>query len=138
MDEKGARAIALRSRGTPRIANRLVKRVSDYALVKADGKITQGVAKQALDNLKIDDCGLDNTDRALLKLIIEKYNGGPVGIETIAAALGEDSRTLEDVCEPYLLQAGLLQRTPRGRKVSSAGYKHLGHKSPIEQCTMFG
>lgn len=129
IDEKGALAIARRSRGTPRIANRLVKRVSDYALVKHDGKITEDIANKSLDILKIDEFGLDTTDRCLLKLIIEKYEGGPVGIETIAAAIGEDVRTLEDVCEPFLLQAGLLQRTPRGRKVSSAGYRHLGYKT---------
>ena len=129
IDEKGALAIARRSRGTPRIANRLVKRVSDYALVEHDGKITEDIANKSLDILKIDEFGLDTTDRCLLKLIIEKYEGGPVGIETIAAAIGEDVRTLEDVCEPFLLQAGLLQRTPRGRKVSPAGYRHLGYKT---------
>lgn len=125
--EEGAHAIARRSRGTPRIANRLVKRVSDFALVKHDGKITEDVANESLDILKIDAFGLDTTDRSLLKLIIEKYDGGPVGVETIAAAIGEDVRTIEDVCEPYLLQAGLLQRTPRGRKVSPATYRHLGY-----------
>ena len=129
----GAVAIARRSRGTPRIANRLVKRVADYALVKSNGIINEKIANEALDVLKIDICGLDNTDRALLKLIIEKYDGGPVGIETIAAALGEDVRTIEDVYEPYLLQEGLIQRTPRGRKVSPQGYRHLGYKAPIEQ-----
>ena len=133
IDEKGATAIARRSRGTPRIANRLVKRVADYALVKSNGIITEDIANEALDVLKIDKCGLDNTDRALLKLIIEKYDGGPVGIETIAAALGEDVRTIEDVYEPYLLQEGLIQRTPRGRKVSPQGYRHLGYKSFSEQ-----
>ena len=132
IDDDGAYAIAKRSRGTPRIANRLVKRVSDYALVKHNGKINANIANESLDILQIDNCGLDTTDRNLLKLIIEKYDGGPVGIETIAAALGEDVRTLEDVCEPYLLQAGLLQRTPRGRKVSPAGYRHLGLHSKIE------
>lgn len=126
--EEGAHAIARRSRGTPRIANRLIKRVSDFALVKHDGKITEDVANESLDILKIDGYGLDNTDRNLLKLIIEKYDGGPVGVETIAAAIGEDVRTIEDVCEPFLLQAGLLQRTPRGRKVSPATYRHLGYK----------
>ena len=129
IDEKGALAIARRSRGTPRIANRLIKRVSDYALVKYNGKITQDIANESLDILKIDEFGLDTTDRNLLKLIIEKYDGGPVGIETIAAAIGEDVRTIEDVCEPFLLQAGLLQRTPRGRKVSPATYRHLGYKT---------
>lgn len=132
IDEKGAFAIAKRSRGTPRIANRLVKRVSDYALVKHNGKINASVANDSLDTLQIDNFGLDTTDRNLLKLIIEKYDGGPVGIETIAAALGEDVRTLEDVCEPFLLQAGLLQRTPRGRKVSPAGYRHLGLRSKYD------
>ncbi len=127
IDDKGALAIAKRSRGTPRIANRLIKRVSDYALVKHDGKITEDIANQSLDILKIDEFGLDTTDRNLLKLIIEKYDGGPVGIETIAAAIGEDVRTIEDVCEPFLLQVGLLQRTPRGRKVSPATYRHLGY-----------
>lgn len=135
--EEGAKAIAKRSRGTPRIANRLVKRVSDFAIVKYDGEINQAVADESLDILKIDEFGLDNTDRALLNLIIEKYDGGPVGIETIAAALSEDVRTIEDVCEPYLLQVGLLQRTPRGRKVSPEGYRHLGLKSPSEQTKLF-
>ena len=124
----GAKAIAKCSRGTPRIANRLVKRAGDFALVKYNEEITEEVANEALDVLKIDKYGLDNTDRALLKLIIDKYNGGPVGIETIAAAIGEDVRTIEDVCEPYLLQAGLLQRTPRGRKVSPEAYRHLGYE----------
>ncbi len=137
IDEKGAYTIAGRSRGTPRIANRLVKRVADYALVKGDGKITEDIANKALDVLNIDNSGLDSTDRSLLTLIIDKYNGGPVGIETIAAALGEDVRTIEDVYEPYLLQSGLLQRTPRGRMVSPAAYKHLNYKIPNEQQTLF-
>ncbi len=135
--EEGAKAIAKRSRGTPRIANRLVKRVADFALVKYDGIIDERVANESLDTLKIDTFGLDTTDRALLNLIIEKYDGGPVGVETIAAALSEDVRTIEDVCEPYLLQAGFLQRTPRGRKVSPEGYRHLGIKQPSEQKTLF-
>ena len=135
--EKGAEAIARRSRGTPRIANRLVKRVSDFAIVKYDGTIDEKVANESLDILKIDEFGLDNTDRALLSLIIDKYDGGPVGIETIAAALSEDVRTIEDVCEPYLLQAGLLQRTPRGRKVSPEGFRHLGRKMPSTQTSLF-
>lgn len=135
--EEGAKVIARRSRGTPRIANRLVKRVSDYALVKNNGKITEDIANKSLDILKIDEIGLDTTDRGLLKLIIEKFNGGPVGIETLAAALGEDVRTLEDVCEPYLLQIGFLQRTPRGRKVSIAACKHLGYKNFNEQQSLF-
>ena len=135
--DDGAEAIAKRSRGTPRIANRLVKRVSDFALIKFDGVITKDVANYSLDILNIDEFGLDMTDRALLNLIIEKYDGGPVGIETIAAALSEDVRTLEDVCEPYLLQAGLLQRTPRGRKVSPEGYRHLGKKIKNMQQSLF-
>ncbi len=134
---EGAKAIAMRSRGTPRIANRLVKRVSDFAIVKYEGIIDEKVANESLDILKIDKFGLDTTDRALLNLIIEKYDGGPVGIETIAAALSEDVRTIEDVCEPYLLQAGFLQRTPRGRKVSPEGYRHLGIKQPSCQTSLF-
>lgn len=131
IDEKGAEIIARRSRGTPRIANRLVKRVADFALVRADGKINEEVALNALKILNIDDHGLDNTDRALMTLIIEKYDGGPVGLETIGAALGEDPKTIEDVYEPYLLQEGFIQRTPRGRKVSPEGYRMLGFK-PVE------
>lgn len=139
IDEKGAFAIACRSRGTPRIANRLIKRVSDFALVKYDGKITENIANESLDILKIDEYGLDATDRSLLRLIIEKFNGGPVGIETIAAAIGEDVRTIEDVCEPFLLQAGLIQRTPRGRKVTDSTYNHLKYKvcRPNNQQTLF-
>lgn len=135
--DEGAFAIAKRSRGTPRIANRLVKRVSDYALVKYDGEITQDIAVSSLNCLKIDDMGLDNTDRCLLKLIIEKFDGGPVGIETLSAALGEDSRTIEDVCEPYLLQAGFIQRTPRGRKVSPEALRYLGYKVNNAQASLF-
>ena len=131
IDKDGALEIASRSRGTPRIANRLVKRVADFALVKSDGKIGREIAKAALDTLKIDECGLDMTDRGLLKLIAEKFNGGPVGIETLAAALGEDVKTLEDVCEPYLLQAGLLQRTPRGRMITPYALEHLGLKKRV-------
>ena len=113
--------------------------MSDFALVKHDGRITEDIANESLDTLKIDEFGLDTTDRTLLRLIIEKYDGGPVGIETIAAAIGEDVRTIEDVCEPFLLQAGLLQRTPRGRKVSPETYRHLGYKIPVscEQKNLF-
>lgn len=136
--DDGAIAIAKRSRGTPRIANRLIKRVGDYALVKHDGEVTKEIAQDALDCLKIDNYGLDNTDRSLLKLIIEKFDGGPVGIETISAALGEDVRTIEDVCEPFLLQAGFLQRTPRGRKVSPEALRYLGYKNNIQQASLFG
>lgn len=137
IDADGAAVIASRSRGTPRIANRLVKRVADYALVKADGIITEDVAKDALTTLHIDDNGLDSTDKALLTLIIEKYDGGPVGLETLAAALGEDARTIEDVYEPYLLQEGIIQRTPRGRKISPEGYRLLGYKMPTAQQSLF-
>lgn len=135
--KEGAKAIAKRSRGTPRIANRLVKRVGDYALVRHDGEITEEIANDALDCLKIDELGLDNTDRSLLKLIIEKFDGGPVGIETLSAALGEDVRTLEDVCEPYLLQSGFIQRTPRGRKISPEALRYLGYKSNTAQRNLF-
>ncbi len=140
IETKGAEAVAKRSRGTPRIANRLIKRVSDYALVTnetSEIKVTEDIANKALDTLKIDHFGLDNIDRELLKLIIEKYDGGPVGIETIAAALGEDTKTIEDVYEPFLLQAGLIQRTSRGRKVSPEGYRHLGYKISSAQQQLF-
>lgn len=135
--EEGASIIASRSRGTPRIANRLLKRVRDFATVKSDGIITDKVANDSLELLNVDRHGLDTTDRELLKLIIEKFDGGPVGIETLAAALGEDLRTIEDVYEPYLLQMGLISRTPRGRKVSPAGYKHMGYNVPSIQPTLF-
>jgi Holliday junction DNA helicase RuvB len=135
--EEGANTIASRSRGTPRIANRLLKRVRDYATVKSDGIITDDIAVKSLELLKVDHYGLDTTDRDLLRLIIEKYDGGPVGIDTLCAALGEDIRTIEDVYEPYLLQSGFIQRTPRGRKVSPAGYKHLGCKIPSAQQNLF-
>lgn len=135
--EEGADVIAKCSRCTPRIANRLIKRVSDFALIKYDGLITEEVAKDSLHNLNIDEYGLDTIDRELLRFIVDSYDGGPVGIETIAAALCEDVKTIEDVYEPYLMQLGLLQRTPRGRKVSPAGYRHLGIKTDSEQQTLF-
>jgi Holliday junction DNA helicase RuvB len=135
--DDGASEIAKCSRGTPRIANRLVKRVGDFALVKSNGTITESVAKNSLRTLDIDNLGLNSTDRTLLKLIIEKYDGGPVGIETLSAALGEDVRTLEDVCEPYLLQIGFLQRTPRGRKVSPEAIRYLGYNIKSEQTSLF-
>ncbi len=131
--DDGAREIALRSRGTPRITNRFVKRLRDFAIVKNSSEITIDIAKEALDMLKIDHLGLDSTDISLLELMIQKYNGGPVGLDTLSAALGEDAVTIEEVYEPFLLQAGILERTPRGRKVSYAGYKHLGYKPPSEQ-----
>ena len=121
----GATAIARRSRGTPRIANRLLKRVRDYVLVKAKELITEEFAVEALDILNVDTQGLDWTDRLVLNTIIEKFNGGPVGLDTIAAATGEDAKTIEEVYEPYLLQIGYLNRTPRGRVVTVAAYEHL-------------
>lgn len=126
IDEKGAVAIALRSRGTPRIANRLLKRVRDFAEVKYDGKITSEVAELALDKLDVDKLGLDNIDREILLTMINKFSGGPVGLDTIAAAIAEDSSTIEDVYEPYLIQNGLIKRTPRGRTVTDLCYKHFG------------
>ena len=126
IDEKGAYALARRSRGTPRLANRLLKRVRDFAQVKYDGYITEEVANFALDLLDVDKEGLDQTDRGLLLTMIEKFQGGPVGLETLAAAIGEDSGTIEDVYEPYLLKNGFIQRTPRGRVVTDLTYTHLG------------
>lgn len=122
----GATEIARRSRGTPRLANRLLKRVRDFAQVKYDGIITREVADFALDILDVDKIGLDNNDRNILLMIIEKFSGGPVGLDTLAAALGEDAGTLEDVYEPYLLMNGFLNRTPRGRTATAAAYRHLG------------
>ena len=122
----GAGEIAGRARGTPRIANRLLKRVRDFADVMGNGEITQEIAKIALSRLEIDKLGLDNLDRRLLMMIIRGYSGGPVGLETLAAALGEESVTLEDVCEPFLMQLGFLSRTPRGRCVTRLAYEHLG------------
>ena len=126
IDEDAALEIASRSRGTPRIANRLVKRVRDYAEVKGNGVITLPIARLALGKLKVDDKGLDETDYNLLKSIIEKFNGGPVGIEAIASSIGEEVTTIEDVYEPYLLQIGFLKRTNRGRVVTEKAYEHLG------------
>lgn len=126
---EGAAEIARRARGTPRIANRLLKRVRDYAQVRADGVITGQVAREALAMLDVDDLGLDRTDRALLLAIIEKFDGGPVGVETLAAATGEEVETIEDVYEPYLMQLGYLERTPRGRKATGLAYHHLGRSS---------
>lgn len=126
LDETGAAEIARRSRGTPRLANRLLKRVRDFAQVKYDGVITKEVADYALDVLDVDKLGLDQNDRNYLEMIIKKFNGGPVGIDTLAAALSEDAGTLEDVYEPYLLMNGLINRTPRGRVATENAYKHLG------------
>lgn len=124
--DKGAREIASRSRGTPRIANRLLKRVRDFAQVQNNGVVTDEVADRALSNLEIDKLGLDNIDRRMLDTIIKKFAGGPVGIETLAASIGEDIDTIEDVYEPYLMQIGFLNRTPRGRTATIDAYKHMG------------
>ena len=126
IDDAGAERIALRSRGTPRLANRLLKRVRDFADVRFDGRITQEVADMALDILDVDKLGLDQNDRNYLMTIIDKFSGGPVGVETLAAARGEDSGTIEDVYEPYLLMNGLINRTPRGRVATANAYRHFG------------
>jgi Holliday junction DNA helicase RuvB len=130
IEPAAAKEIARRSRGTPRIANRWLKRVRDYAQVKHDGVITLAVAKEALLALEVDEVGLDAVDRMLLSAIVEKFSGGPVGLETLAAAVSEDTETIEDVYEPYLLQEGYLQRTPRGRIATERAYKHLGMTAP--------
>jgi len=130
IDEQGAREIARRSRGTPRIANRLLRRVRDYAEVKAKGVITAPVADAALTMLDVDAIGLDTMDRRLLQAVIEKFSGGPVGLDNIAAAIGEERDTIEDVLEPYLIQQGFLQRTPRGRIATPAAWRHFGLTSP--------
>ncbi|MCI8950499.1 MAG: Holliday junction branch migration DNA helicase RuvB [Lachnospiraceae bacterium] len=126
IDDEGAMELAKRSRGTPRLANRLLRRVRDFAQVKYDGSITKKVADFALDILDVDKLGLDQNDRNILLAVIEKFSGGPVGLDTLAAALGEDSGTLEDVYEPYLLMNGLIMRTPRGRVATELAYRHLG------------
>ena len=126
----GATEIAGRARGTPRIANRLLKRVRDFADVIGNGEITQEIAHMALDRLEIDELGLDSNDRRMLEMIIRGYGGGPVGLETLASALGEETVTLEDVCEPYLMQLGFLARTPRGRCATAQAYQHLGYAQP--------
>ncbi|MGI6150965.1 MAG: Holliday junction branch migration DNA helicase RuvB [Christensenellales bacterium] len=128
----GAAEIARRSRGTPRIANRLLMRVRDYADMRCDGEINEKTAAEALDKLGIDELGLDGVDRNLLLCMIDKFGGGPVGLDTLAASTGEESSTIEDVCEPYLLQMGFIARTPRGRIVTPLGYAHLGRKPKAE------
>ena len=126
IDEGGVTEIARRARGTPRVANRILKRVRDYAQVRAEGRITEAVAREALVMLEVDELGLDDIDRRVLLTVIEKFDGGPVGLETIAAALSEESDTIMDVVEPYLLQLGFLNRTPRGRVATRRAYEHLG------------
>ena len=130
IDEEGALELASRSRGTPRIANRLLRRVRDFSEVIGDGVVTLEVAQTALDKLEIDELGLDQNDRRMLNAMIRYYRGGPVGLETLAAAIGEEAVTIEDVYEPYLMQIGFLSRTPRGRCVTAAAYEHLGYKAP--------
>ena len=130
IDELGAQEIAGRSRGTPRIANRLLRRVRDFAQIKADGVITSDVANAGLDLLEVDKLGLDHVDRRILEAIIEKFSGGPVGLDTLAAATGEEAVTIEDVYEPFLMQLGFLNRTPRGRVVTARAYQHMGRPVP--------
>lgn len=130
IDEEGAREIAARSRGTPRIANRLLRRVRDFAQVRHEGSITKAIALEALHLFEVDDEGLDRVDREILNLILHKFDGGPVGLSTIAVAIGEEADTIEDVYEPFLLQRGFLMRTPRGRVLTRLGYEHCGAKPP--------
>ena len=136
--DDGAMEIASRSRGTPRIANRLLKRVRDFAQIKGDGRIDKEIANYSFTRLEIDQLGLDNVDRRMLETIIKFYNGGPVGLETLAATVGEEAITLEDMYEPYLMQIGFLSRTPRGRCVTHLAYSHLGMQLPTEQMKLFG
>jgi len=132
IDEEGAREIAMRSRGTPRIANRLLRRVRDFAQVRHQGNITGAIALEALRLFEVDDEGLDRVDREILNLILHKFDGGPVGLSTLAVAIGEEADTIEDVYEPFLLQRGFLMRTPRGRVLTRLGYEHCGVKPPSE------
>jgi len=132
VDTEGAKEMARRSRGTPRLANRILKRVRDYALVRYDGTITEGIAIEALDLMAVDRKGLDHTDRNIIETIINKFDGGPVGLDTLAAATGEDSGTIEDVYEPYLIMNGLINRTPKGRVATQSAYNHLGIKYPFD------
>ena len=136
-DENGAREIARRARGTPRIAGRLLRRVVDFVLVEGDGVLNKKIADHALSRLGVDNLGLDGADRRYLRLIAEQYSGGPVGIETLCAAISESRDALEEVIEPYLLQMGLIQRTPRGRMLANNGWKHLGMQPPKSQGNMF-
>ena len=130
IDGEGVSTVARRARGTPRVANRLLKRVRDFAQVRAEGVVTAAVAQQALGLLEVDALGLDDIDRKILQAIIDKFDGGPVGLETIAASLSEEADTIMDVCEPYLLQLGFLERTPRGRVATARAYEHLGRTCP--------
>jgi len=137
LEEEGTKEMARRSRGTPRVANRLLRRVRDYAQIKGDGIITQEIAIKALKMLNVDFAGLDDMDKRLLRLLIENYNGGPVGLKTLAVALGEDSGTVEEIYEPYLIQQGFLDRTPQGRKATMKTYKHFKIKPTQEQLDLF-
>jgi Holliday junction DNA helicase RuvB len=137
IEPAGARAIAERSRGTPRVANRLLKRVRDYAEVRGAGSIDEDVAVQALDLLEVDEAGLDRLDRDILRTICEKFEGGPVGLSTLAVAVSEESDTIEDVYEPYLLQQGFIKRTPRGRVATAAAFEHLGLERPERSASLF-
>ena len=130
IDDAGAAEIARRSRGTPRIANRLLRRVRDYAQIRSDGSIDQAIANAALNMLNVDELGLDNMDRRLLFAIVEKFDGGPVGLDNLGAAIGEETGTIEEVIEPYLIQQGFLMRTPRGRTVTKAACEHLRLPTP--------
>jgi Holliday junction DNA helicase RuvB len=135
IDAEGADVIARRARGTPRIANRLLRRVRDYAEMKSDGRITAEVARLGTEMLKVDEQGFDQLDRKLLSTVIEKFGGGPVGVDSIAAAIGEERGTIEDVLEPYLIQQGFLMRTPRGRMATPHAYRHMGLKPPVTDST---
>jgi len=130
IDADGAQELSRRARGTPRVANRLLRRVRDFAEVKAGGHVTKAVAREALAMLDVDEFGLDEMDTRLLRAIIEKFDGGPVGVGTVAAAVGEEADTLEEVYEPFLVQHGFLQRTPRGRMATAQAYRHLGYPPP--------
>jgi Holliday junction DNA helicase RuvB len=137
IDAEGASEIARRSRGTPRIANRLLRRVRDYADVKGTGKIDNGIAQKALAMLDVDPLGFDIMDRKLLEAVIHRFDGGPVGLDNVAASIGEERDTIEDVIEPYLIQQGFLQRTPRGRIATMAAYRHLGVVPPTNAGELF-
>jgi Holliday junction DNA helicase RuvB len=139
IEDDAASEIARRARGTPRLANRLLRRIRDFAQVKGDGTITRELARRFLSILDVDEVGLDDMDARILRLIIEKHDGGPVGVANVAAAIGEDPATIEEVYEPFLVQNGYLQRTPRGRVATSQAYKHLGYTPPSrgDQATLF-
>ncbi len=137
VDEGGALELAKRSRGTPRVANRILRRSRDYAQVKADGNITEEIAHQSLDKLGIDMFGLDDMDRSILRVLVEKFNGGPVGINSLSVAIGEDSQTIEDVYEPFLIKEGFMQRTPRGRVAEDRAFNYLKVEKPQDQPTFF-